>query len=194
MCRQRGTRWLVLSVLTALAATLATGCSKPPPPETMRKPPGPEAAAPGRTWQPAPGPGETFPSAGANHVPMGTAIAYRTDPPTSGPHYDQWVRAGKVYTEPPAPGLLVHSLEHGYVVIYFDPDQLAESDRQQLERLVTRYPGAWDGVLAVPRSDPEHPVIPTAWQKMLRLKEWDQAQVEAFVDAYRGRGPENPVR
>ena len=34
----------------------------------------------------------------------------------------------------------------------------------------------------------------TAWRKRLRLKTFDASAAAAFIDAYRGRGPENPVR
>ena len=34
----------------------------------------------------------------------------------------------------------------------------------------------------------------TAWTKTLRLSSFDAALAAAFVDAYRGRGPEHPVR
>jgi len=37
-------------------------------------------------------------------------------------------------------------------------------------------------------------LILTAWGEILRLDHFDPAVAAAFVDKYRGRGPENPVR
>src|SRR5438874_921600 len=57
---------------------------------------------------------ETFPNEGNTHVPVGTVISYRTDPPTSGNHYPD-PQPGGFYTSPILPGFLVHSMEHGGV-------------------------------------------------------------------------------
>ena len=37
-------------------------------------------------------------------------------------------------------------------------------------------------------------VVLTAWAKRLDLDRFDPAPAAAFIDGYRGRGPENPVR
>ena len=37
-------------------------------------------------------------------------------------------------------------------------------------------------------------IVLTAWTKRLRLDPFDPAAAAAFIDAYRGRGPEHPVR
>lgn len=147
------------------------------------------------TSAPAAPPAETesFRDEGRDHTSPPERVTYQTDPPTSGTHYGTWVRAG-LYTEPRPAEELVHNLEHGNVVIWYDPEQTSPEVQASLKDLTQRFPGTWDGVVAVPRTDAEHPVILTAWTQMLRLKEWDQAKAEAFVDAFRGRGPENPVR
>ena len=136
---------------------------------------------------------ESFPSEGANHVAPGTRVDYKTDPPTSGAHYEAPVAPGFYDREMPAEAL-VHNLEHGHIVIYYDPERTPAEDIEKIRRLTEQYSDYWDAVVGVPRNDPEYPVILTAWTKMLRLKEWDEERVNAFVDAFRGRGPENPVR
>lgn len=62
---------------------------------------------------------ETFASAGRAHVPGSRAVVYPTPTPTFGPHHDAWLEPG-LYREVHAPALLVHSLEHGNIVIYID--------------------------------------------------------------------------
>ena len=37
-------------------------------------------------------------------------------------------------------------------------------------------------------------VVMTAWTKLLRLEAFDEASAAAFIDLFRGRGPENRVR
>jgi hypothetical protein len=134
---------------------------------------------------------ESFPNDGQVHVPTNTRVNYRTDPPVSGNHWDRWVDPGR-YNEVPANEMLVHTLEHGHIVIYF------ERPTAEAVRLLTlwsnMYRGMWDGIVVVPRPGLGAGVILTAWTKMLRLDAFDAAATAAFIDAYRGRGPENPVR
>ncbi|BAS26949.1 DUF3105 domain-containing protein [Limnochorda pilosa] len=137
---------------------------------------------------------ENVPVEGRQHVPASVSPEYRSLPPTSGPHYDGVALPGFHETLPQL-GLLVHNLEHGHVVIYYHPDALSDEVAEHLQKLTRWYTGPWDAVLAVPwRDDPEHPLILTAWGKRLPLRAYDRAAVDAFVDAYRGRGPEHPVR
>lgn len=153
------------------------------------------AAVAAQAGEPRPGflPGELLPDEGADHLPPGSRGSYRTDPPTSGPHSRSPARAG-FYTKAPPVEEIVHILEHGNIVIYYNPATVRGADLQKLKALAERFPGFWDGVLVVPRQDRQYPVIATAWRRWLRLKRFDEATLEQFVDAFRGRGPENPVR
>lgn len=68
----------------------------------------------------APQPGEFVPSQGDEHIPIGTAVTnYSSNPPTSGPHHSDWERAGR-YDRVLPDERLVHSLEHGYIVISYN--------------------------------------------------------------------------
>lgn len=138
---------------------------------------------------------QSFPSEGTEHVSEGTQLAYNTNPPTSGRHYGRETPAG-FYVEPRPAGNLVHSLEHGAVVIYYDPTKLTDEIRESLTRFVQAHRNSWASVIVVPNSDPtpEAPFILTAWTKMLKLEKYDVPTVRAFLAEYLGRGPENPVR
>lgn len=129
----------------------------------------------------------------ANHVATGTKVAYESDPPLSGEHYSTWVNPG-FYSEAKQKELLVHSLEHGYVVIYYNQQKLSAEQLKAVRTVAEKYKGNWDGVVAIPRDDAQYALILTAWEHALRLPEFDQARLDSFVDAFRGRGPENPVR
>lgn len=66
-----------------------------------------------------PKPGTQLEDLGRTHVPVGTVVEYNSNPPTSGNHYEEWVRAG-VYDRPQDDRHLAHSLEHGYVIISYN--------------------------------------------------------------------------
>ena len=138
---------------------------------------------------------ESFPSEGANHVSSGSDIDYERMPPLSGPHYSQAAGPG-FYEETPALGTLVHSLEHGYIVVYYDPDALTPEARADLENLTSTYTEQWQAVIAAPHPEdnPDAAYVLTAWQVRQDMDEYDPETVRAFLDAFRGRGPENPVR
>lgn len=136
---------------------------------------------------------ESFPNEGRDHV-SASELNFKTDPPTSGAHLPSAASAG-FYSEKIQPGLLVHSLEHGGVVIYYDPARLSSDAERSLRAFVKAHFEMWASVLAVP--SPVHyeaPFILTAWTKMLKLENYDAHVVHAFLAEYLGRGPENPVR
>ena len=63
-------------------------------------------------------PGTKITDLGRGHIEIGTEVKYNSNPPTSGQHYEDWVRAG-IYTEVKDDRNLVHSLEHGYVIMHY---------------------------------------------------------------------------
>jgi hypothetical protein len=70
------------------------------------------------------------------HVPDGQAIFYPDSPPAFGEHYgtpDPMTR--KLYTEGDRPelGTLVHNLEHGYTILWYD--QTVADDTEQMNEL-----------------------------------------------------------
>ena len=54
-------------------------------------------------------------------TPGGTSKKWNTDPPTNGPHYQQWAIWG-AYTTPLYPAQVVHNLEHGGIFIQYGKD------------------------------------------------------------------------
>ena len=66
-------------------------------------------------------PGVAMADQGREHVtPQAVAdFKYNSNPPTSGPHLPTWVKPG-VFDVPQSEGELIHSLEHGYVVISYN--------------------------------------------------------------------------
>lgn len=69
----------------------------------------------------APKPGQSLPDQGREHVPDSTKVEYNSNPPTSGSHSEQWEKPG-IYTQVLNDKKLVHSLEHGYIIISYNCD------------------------------------------------------------------------
>ncbi|MGD9960396.1 DUF3105 domain-containing protein [Nocardioides sp.] len=58
-----------------------------------------------------------------DHVPEGSAVDYTDAPPAFGSHYPVWEPMGrKLYTSDDRPdlGYLVHNLEHGFTILWYD--------------------------------------------------------------------------
>lgn len=138
---------------------------------------------------------QQHPNEGTDHVSPDTDVEYDTTPPTSGPHYSGTVEAG-FYTEAQPAGDIVHTLEHGAVVIYYDPDALPPEAEQSLKEWASAHTGTWKSVVVVPNTyeSVDSPYVLTAWRHSLRLSDYDTEVVQAFLAEYLGRGPENPVR
>jgi hypothetical protein len=133
------------------------------------------------------------PDEGREHIWPDHPVQYKTMPPTSGPHFPDPTAPG-FYIERPAFGYLVHSLEHGSVVIYYNPGQLSSDAEKDLKALIESNSNAEYGIVAVPDADFVSPFILTAWNRMLKLDKYDPRVVRAFAAEYLGRGPENPDR
>lgn len=137
---------------------------------------------------------ERFDSTGNDHVSAEESIDYGRVPPTSGPHFSGVVTPGFYKREPPL-GALVHNLEHGAVVVYYDPDVVTESARESLAAFADEHTDPWAHVVVAPSpAAAPAPYTLTAWRHRLRLQEYDPRAVRAFLAEYLGRGPERPVR
>jgi len=133
----------------------------------------------------------TMPDLGRSHLVRGQSFRYPNTFPTSGPHSPVWTKPG-VYSELPPDVELVHALEHGNIVIYYD--QLPEDDFDMLESWAGLYQGQWSGIVVTRRPGLGSEVVLTAWTKLFRQKTFDASAAAVFIDKYRGRGPEHRVR
>ncbi|WP_324664837.1 DUF3105 domain-containing protein [Haloarcula sediminis] len=138
---------------------------------------------------------ETFSSEGTQHVSEGQDIEYEQSPPLSGPHYGTATEGGFYEQTQPA-GNIVHALEHGAVVIYYDESALSESARTSLREFAATHTGRWRSVVVVPNPNEtaESDFVLTAWRNRMYMDSYDARTVHAFLSEFLGRGPENPVR
>lgn len=129
---------------------------------------------------------ETFPDQGQAHLGANDpAPTYNSDPPTSGPHASSSAACG-IYREAVPDVNLVHDLEHGVVVIYYNPETAAEV-RADIENFAR---DAGTHVIVVPREGMGNPITLTAWTHLLRLPGYDRSAIAAFYGEYAQRGPE----
>lgn len=129
------------------------------------------------------------------HIETGaTYEPYNSDPPTSGAHYGdppQPAPAGFYDTAMPDENM-VHSLEHGYVIIWYDCTQVSEDEctsiKEGLQNVITATNTF--KVVAMPREGMDAPIIATSWGMMYTQETLDTDRLIAFVKANRNKAPE----
>lgn len=131
--------------------------------------------------------GQNVPISGRQHFPDGTKITYDTNPPAEGNHYAKPQDAG-VYITPPADGHLVHSLEHGAVILWYNPKMLSKDQIKQLANLFNSI--SLSKTIMTPRDNMDVPVAVTSWGRILKLQSIDAKQIKAFFETNYDRGPE----
>ncbi|HEX2194746.1 MAG TPA: DUF3105 domain-containing protein [Candidatus Limnocylindria bacterium] len=141
--------------------------------------------------------GQRVPNEGATHIAEGEPPTYQSRPATSGPHWN--VGGGVaplnwgVYTSPVAEPAAVHNLEHGGIVIWYQPTQATEEDVAALTQYVeSQIQSARFKFLLSPWAGEDFgaPMAVTAWDWKLYLEAADIEQIRAFADDHYGDAPE----
>jgi Protein of unknown function (DUF3105) len=127
-------------------------------------------------------------------------IQYPTNPPTSGRHYQVPATDGLYNGKPPTDIELVHSLEHGRVIIWAKPSLPREA--RQTIRAIWEADGGKFQTLVVRRANMPYAVAATAWNaapeplgtgRLLGCPQWNDDVPDAlrsFMDEHRSNGPE----
>ena len=129
-------------------------------------------------------PGEFVPSLGNRHLSpseVGLTV-YNSDPPVSGPHLPSIAGWG-VHETPIPKELQVHNLEDGGVVAQYNCPQTSQECRTLIEKLaqiVRRY----DRTILAPYPGMSHKIALTAWSRIDKFNEFDEARIVKFIDAY----------
>lgn len=152
--------------------------------------------------------GQTQPDDGSTHVPVGTvcrsaaapcgANPYSSTPGTSGPHGDpSGIANWGVYTTPQNETQVIHNLEHGGIIIWYDPEAVSAGAVDVLTRYVSTQVSSgisgrfkfiltpWGGEDPLPA-----PIVVTAWRNLLELEEADTDAIDQFARSRYGRSPE----
>ncbi len=150
------------------------------------------------SFQPEPQLGEAVPIAGQEHIPVGQkAVDWVTDPPTSGQHYDQPAEGG-FYDIAPPDEQLVHNLEHGYIIVYYNCNGLDEtacadlkgSIRQSMSQAGVSRNTRTPKLIAAPRPTMETRITITSWGRIYRADNFDPDAYLSYVDQHRDKAPE----
>ena len=125
-------------------------------------------------------------------------IAYDTKPPTSGKHYNT-PSEDRAYETAPTPQELVHSLEHGRVIVWFKKD-LPRDERANLKALFDE--DEYQMILTPDPTGMTYAVAATAWNadpqpngtgRLLGCPRFTPGvydAIRAFKDEHRSNGPE----
>lgn len=137
--------------------------------------------------------------ADTSHVEIGTDPGpYNSNPPTSGPHYPTDLEAGfynpqniSSLGEFPE-GYLVHSLEHGYVIFWYDCEELVDEDCGTLQGRIQSVMDEYDStkLIAFPYPSLDVPLAMTSWGRIQPFEEFDERTARLFVERNRNRSPE----
>jgi hypothetical protein len=139
------------------------------------------------------GPGVPVADEGRTHVADGEVITYTTYPPSSGTHYNTPASPG-YYPDAVPEGNVVHSLEHGYIVLYYKSDT-PEAIKTQLKDAYTKLPLEKYGkvkLLIVPYDQGmTTPFAIAAWDRLQRLPSYSYDSLLAFYQAWVDKSPED---
>ncbi len=137
--------------------------------------------------------GTRIPNEGWAHVPEGTPVSYRSNPPASGPHYPGWARYQEHATVVERP-YWVHNLEHGAIVLLYRPDAPAATVAALaagFRALPVDPQCGHSRALLTPDPLLPRPVAAVAADWLLIGDSLDAAAIQAFTLAHRNHAPEN---
>jgi hypothetical protein len=134
-----------------------------------------------------------------NHVEEGTDPGpFPSNPPAGGRHYASEMDAGFYDENSPQAqlaypeGYIGHSLEHGYVVFWYNCASLNDSDCSTLKSKIKGVMDDFDSekLIAFPWPSLDVPVVMTSWGRLQRFDSFDPQLAAAFVQANRNKSPE----
>ena len=135
-----------------------------------------------------------------NHVAIGTAVQYDSNPPSSGPHYPIWA-AYQTYAAPVDLRYLVHNLEHGAVLLLYQCNDDPSLCAGRAAALQSVSDALTDDAVCAPQGvrvrtivapDPQllTPIGAAAWGWTYQADCIDLPSLQAFAAAHYGQGPE----
>ena len=140
---------------------------------------------------------ETHPPASATHLAMCSDIPYDSNPPSGGNHYGVWA-AYQSYDFAVPDGFLVHCLEHGAVVYWYNcpdgcADEVARAEAMinalPLDPLCAGLPTPRRAVL-VPSPSLDARWAASAWGFLQKADCFDADALSSFYMDHFGQGPE----
>ncbi len=128
---------------------------------------------------------QTLEDEGRDHLKPGDpAPVYKSVPPTSGIHNPVWAQAG-VYSDNVDVTQLVHSLEHGYIIMYYNG-----ISQDEINNLINIQRGDSYKLIVAPYPNMPYKVALVAWTHRQTCEGVDTATIRSFIDLFRNQGPE----
>lgn len=122
---------------------------------------------------------------GRGHLSPGDPIPeYKTNPPTSGTHNPTWYPAG-IYDNNADITQMVHSLEHGYVIMYYNG-----ISQDEINSLINIQRSDAYKLIVAPYPNMEQKVSVVAWAHMQNCDGVNEAAIRSFIAQFRNQGPE----
>ncbi|GAB4487979.1 MAG: hypothetical protein OHK0031_11910 [Anaerolineales bacterium] len=152
----------------------------------------------GRALKPAAGEAVAIPAGYQTHVEIGSPLTYPSDPPAGGQHYGQEFENG-FYDEATLPnrpgemaGYLVHNLEHGYVIFWYNCANLDETACASLKSQIKAVMDAKNNfkLIAVPWKSIDTPLVMTSWGRLQRFEGFDERLARSFIESNLNHAPE----
>jgi len=133
----------------------------------------------------------------ANHVDLCSPLEYDTNPPSGGEHYGSWP-AFQTYAFPVPAGFLVHALEHGAVVFWYNCPDGCDDEVQAAEAFIAGLAedplcaglGTSRRAILSPYPDLDSRWAASAWGWTLEADCLDPQEFGAFYAAHYGNGLE----
>lgn len=137
-------------------------------------------------------------SQGQQHVQQGQPHeVYTSQPASSGPHYSDASApiAWGIYSEEVQPEVYLHNIEHGGVVIAYNPEKLSAEDLQKLkdflipaDQSASFKPARF---ILMPSTAISQTLGLAAWEYTLDLETFDKASITTFYNQHANNAPES---
>ncbi|MEZ4633507.1 MAG: DUF3105 domain-containing protein [Caldilineaceae bacterium] len=142
----------------------------------------------------------SLPTQGNVHIAQGSTspVEYNSTPPTSGPHYPG-LAPWAIYQEPIRYEQLIHNMEDGGVIVYYQCADACPDLVEELRSVVAPYIDSGRHVVMLP-NDPSWAgsatqayhkdmgarIALTAWQRIDKFDDFDAERIRAFIERYEG--------
>ncbi|HMN63225.1 MAG TPA: DUF3105 domain-containing protein [Anaerolinea sp.] len=142
--------------------------------------------------------GDEVPILSRDHIPTDSVPGpYNSNPPAGGAHYpidftEHFYQESELASLPAHPeGYLVHSLEHGYVIFWYNC-QAANTNCDSLKQTIQSVMDQTGGkkMIAFPWTSMDVPLAMTSWGRIMKFQTPDAAVMKKLVESNRYKAPE----
>lgn len=131
--------------------------------------------------------GDEIKNQGQEHItPNDSHPDYNTNPPTSGWHYADQLAGAGIHDNEVTNEKVIHSLEHGGVVVNYKAD-ISKEDLDKIKEAFNRANGK---KILFPKKDLDKPIALSSWRRLLKLDNIDQDKIVEFIETNNNRSPE----